>query len=120
MHSLEVKAAIARAADWLEANPEKHGAGILAVDARGFTVEPTDPAAKCFCALGRIAKEANLVTSPRDSNMYGLFHDFLQPLNISSVDIYIRNDRSGDFGYTDTGSIRGNPAVINYLREISK
>lgn len=53
----EQKAAIRRAADWLEANPDKHITCDLALDASGHATSPTGPEAVCFCALGRIAHE---------------------------------------------------------------
>lgn len=58
-----VRAAAGRAADWLEANRDKHITIQLALTTEGEIVTPTDPKADCFCALGRLAKELNLDAS---------------------------------------------------------
>jgi hypothetical protein len=52
-----VKQALIAAADWLEANPERHTTSYLALDSQGRTCNPDDPDAQCFCGVGRVAKE---------------------------------------------------------------
>lgn len=49
-----------RALDWLEANPDKHIRGEPAQNKYGMGCDPLAPSATCFCAIGRIAKEADL------------------------------------------------------------
>ncbi len=56
----ERRALMNRAIDWLEANPKHHIYGTYATDADGFKVSPGSASAKNFCALGRIAREADL------------------------------------------------------------
>jgi len=46
-----------RAADWLEANPDRHTTGALARTKEGQLCDPTGPDAYCFCAVGRIQYE---------------------------------------------------------------
>lgn len=52
--------AMAKAADFFEANPDKRIVDNLAETERGEVVQPSDPRACCFCALGRIAYECDL------------------------------------------------------------
>lgn len=52
-----------KALDWLDANPEKHTFGALAEDQHGKSVEPNDPAATCWCVLGRMVVEGALAPS---------------------------------------------------------
>lgn len=54
------KAAVLRALDWLEANPDRHATGNMAYDEYGNVVSVLDRYAYCFCTLGRIAKECNI------------------------------------------------------------
>jgi hypothetical protein len=93
------KEAILRAADWLEANPDKHIAGYLAANALGERVTSSSPEAVCFCAMGRIMKELNVATA----------NDTEIPRHVRRM-IYEENDRFGG---------KGNPAVITYLRELA-
>lgn len=119
----EVKGAVRRAADWLEANPENHVVGNLAVNASGRPTAPNGPGATCFCALGRIAREAK-IDVPVGAGYDGL-RDFLAPLQIGVSQIYGLNDEGtyyAKFGRAacGAGQDRGNPAVIPFLREISR
>lgn len=49
----ELLGAVAKAADWLEANPDKHIQGRYAVDDYGNGVHAAY--AKCMCAIGAVA-----------------------------------------------------------------
>ncbi|MGN6819442.1 MAG: hypothetical protein ACTHJR_12300 [Sphingomonas sp.] len=62
----DVVAGLARAADWLTKNPDRHIAGTLARDSYGDSCDPTNPNAQCFCALGRFANEMG-VAVPLDT-----------------------------------------------------
>lgn len=42
------------AADWLEANPDKHTTGAAARDANGAPIRAHLSDAVCFCAMGRV------------------------------------------------------------------
>ena len=53
----KIREAATRAADWLEANPDKHLQVNMAADKHGRPVSTTDPEATCFCAAGRLAHE---------------------------------------------------------------
>lgn len=57
------KKAILRAADWLEANPDKHIAEYFALDVDGNMVEPLDERACYFCAVGRLIREVGCIPS---------------------------------------------------------
>ncbi|MGN6819447.1 MAG: hypothetical protein ACTHJR_12325 [Sphingomonas sp.] len=90
----EAKAAALRAADWLEANPDRHVRGLLAATQKGYEVKPLDREAECFCALGRLAKEADIDAGGSDS--YLPFTEQLPGFdNIGLLSIYGPND-SGD------------------------
>ena len=56
----EIREAAARAADWLEANPDKQVRFKMAQNKYGDTVSTIDPEASCFCAVGRLAHELEL------------------------------------------------------------
>lgn len=106
------KGAILRAADWLEANPDKHIIAKLATNDCGWLVEPTGPMATCFCAMGRIAKEAGFVVPMTDCSPMARIGEAvgMTPSDVSLI--WVSNDAVG------TGS-RGNPNVINVLRRIA-
>lgn len=81
--------AIVRALDWLEAHPEKHIAHKLAEDDDGCYTAPTGVYAVCFCALGRIVKEADI--APTGAGW--LFDDFFTPLGINTATVHRINDQ---------------------------
>jgi hypothetical protein len=110
------KEAILRAADWLEANPDKHIAGSLAIDVLGQRCSPTSPLAECFCALGRIALEAN-VDSPPGTRSYDTINRAVGLDKEQSMDIWRVNDR--DLIPTNNVWPNGNPAVVAHLRRLA-
>jgi len=69
-----VRVAAGRAADWLEANRDKHITGQLALTTDGHIVPPADPKADCFCALGRLAKELS-INVPTNGEVYSRLAD---------------------------------------------
>jgi len=96
----DIKAAAARAADWLAANPTKHIARSLAIDAAGRKVAPTSDKAECFCALGRFARELNLPGN--DSSIYAEFFE----LKIDYDAIFEANDEDTVAPYENGGDRR--------------
>lgn len=91
--------AAGKAADWLEANRDRHIVGALALDSRGATVAPSNPDAQCFCALGRFAVEAgiNLSTVINDEPdvTYDPLNDVLKDEETGAsfvTEIYTAND----------------------------
>jgi hypothetical protein len=99
--------AILRAADWLEANPDKHITGDLATTDLGTPVSPTSSRATCFCALGRIAKEAGVHVIPRISGY--------EPIQKAAG---LTFDQSSDiWSMNDTASSK--TTVITYLRKLA-
>ena len=98
----DLKLAAARAADWLEANPTKHVARSLAIDADGNKVAPDDPTAECFCALGRLAVELGLEFPNPD-----VYYAF--PKSVPLDDIWEANDKGSPTQF-ETGSRRITPA----------
>lgn len=95
-----LKEGLIAAADWLEANPDRHIQGFLATDASGNGCHPTSPAAECFCAIGRVSHELKLGTTDNiDSSVYGEFDDLVQKaapgLNIISDHVVAANDQDG-------------------------
>lgn len=95
---MDIKAAATRAADWLAANPDKHIARSLAIDADGVKVPPTSDKAECFCALGRFARELNLPGN--DSSIYAEFFE----LKIDYDAIYNANDEDTVAPYENGGN----------------
>lgn len=83
----KIKQAAARAADWLEANPNNHITGRAAEDAEGEIVPTTSRKACSFCAIGRLAVELRL---PDISTNY---HPLYKVIGTrEATDIYSRND----------------------------
>lgn len=80
--------AIVRAINWLEAHPENHIAYQLAQDDNGFYTEPTGEHAVCFCALGRIIKEAQIPVQGTGWDLNGFF----TPLGINADTVHHIND----------------------------
>jgi hypothetical protein len=122
------KEAIRRAADWLEANPDKHMAAFYAANAAGDYVGPNHPDAECFCAIGRIAKECG----EAPTSMHGVDRDNRRWFyHISGLDgtqfaaIVKLNDAINERYDVDTMETaekplwRGNPDVIPYLRKLA-
>lgn len=60
MNHEQLKAAMAKAADFFEANPDKRVTLNLAETEDGRVAWVDEPKACCFCALGRIAYECGL------------------------------------------------------------
>ena len=114
-------AAMRRAADWLEANPDKHIAGHLADDKHRRPVpSPFDPRAACFCAYGRYmlelgepARIAYAHETPEAKNL-GVYQFMLQSYGVDFQAVYSRNDRK-DF----INPAGGSPKVIPYLRNLA-
>lgn len=79
-----------RAIDWLDENPERAIMGALARTEDGRATDPRDPAATCFCFLGRLCIEADL---PRQSyqNQY-LLEVWLLPLPTTTNKLASIND----------------------------
>jgi len=87
----DLKTAALAAADWLEANRDKHITGDLAIDASGNDVRYNDPDADCFCALGRLGKELGL--EPSDEYSYAELTRALAEVSIQPSEIFSENDR---------------------------
>lgn len=127
------KEAINRAADWLEANPDKHISASYAAGADGNYLFPLDPRAECFCAIGRIAKECEespFVRAEGEKNIGTPENPDVRKwmLHIAGLDggqfnqIVILNDELNE--RHDEGNVfkplwRGNPAVIPLLRKLA-
>jgi hypothetical protein len=106
------RTAILAAADWLEANPDKHISVELARTADGGRCSPNASVATCFCALGRIAVEAGyevpMYSRAQMSNIgdaVGLSHE-----QVSTI--WVANDSNPTVG-------KGSGAVIPLLRSIA-
>jgi hypothetical protein len=111
------RTAILAAADWLEANPDKHISGDLAQDADGNVVSPLDPEADCFCAMGRLIVESG---GPLNLNTMQVFGQIGRAVGIEDdvlTTIWMTND-SMSLEKLRHGR-RGNPAVIPLLRELA-
>lgn len=96
----KVRNALLSAADWLEANPDKHIASFLSVDKNGKTVPPTSKNAVCFCGVGRVCKELDLNLKRRESifdSLHNLFEEEAnQTIYFHTADkIVTANDRGG-------------------------
>lgn len=107
-----LKDALLRTANWLEANPDKHIIGHCAETAGGITADVGDPAACCFCAVGRLAKELGVGLdriSPFEEVQEVLTDE---GLDIECATIYGVNDASW--------GRRGNPRVIILLRKLAE
>lgn len=100
--------ALNAAADWLEANPDKHIDVNLARDENGVECHPSTPGATCFCAVGRVAKELEV---PVDANVYNFMNNLIGTDTVD--DIWATND---SWENLEDG---GNPAVIPLLRAIA-
>jgi hypothetical protein len=109
------RTAILAAADWLEANPDKHIAGDLAQDALGRVVGPLDPAAVCFCAMGRLVIESG---QPLDLDACKVFAQIGQAVGLDDealTVVWMTNDIHPIAKHGRSG----NPAVIPYLRSLA-
>lgn len=61
------------------------------VSPHGYEVSPLSPAATCFCALGRIAKESGA----KDTSFTGIesfLSEYLYPFNVTKRMVFDRND----------------------------
>lgn len=74
-----------RALDWLEAHPDRHVKRRYATDIVGRSCNPESPRAFCFCALGRITREAGI---PNRDHV-GVY---LKEIDVEAVDISAMND----------------------------
>jgi hypothetical protein len=116
----DIRTAITRAADWLEANPDNHIAFIHAA-------KPTDDGGykhvalqqgECFCATGRIMFELGLDFDEEDCGSFNAtLHAFNEqlmnlPMGITRVEIESLNDDNLDRSIPNRGN------VIKYLRSI--
>lgn len=100
--------AFCKAADWLEANPDKHTKGVMARDAEGTRVEPNAPEATCFCMYGRMLHELGLAEiegNGIDDNVR-IINDIV-PASLHFGIVAGINDRR----------LSGGNVVINYVRE---
>jgi hypothetical protein len=68
--TIPTRDAFIAAAKWLKENPRNHTQGSLAINRDGKRVRPNDPEAKCFCFLGRAAKEMGLANYPDWERMH--------------------------------------------------
>lgn len=109
-----VSEALNRAADWLEANPDKHIATQL-TERPG--ANPFDPRAQCFCAYGRFLKELG-TEGEKLWATEDVFATVQRRYDIDFVDVYQRNDRASRS--CPDGLEQGNPVVIPYLRELAR
>jgi hypothetical protein len=119
----DIRSALLRTADWLEANRDNHITGQFACDAEGREVLPDSSDATCFCALGRLFVEAGMSCDDYDSAWLGL-DDVLEPLNTDTTQVYDLNDSYDEkfnesLKFKHRAHFRGNPAVITYLRELA-
>jgi hypothetical protein len=107
------RTAILAAADWLEANPDKHCSGDMAQDNDGRNCNPMSGRAVCFCALGRIAREVNLRMPEEGVSEALTKHVGLTSEQVTSI--WMKNDDMSVILHDG----KGNPAVIPLLREIA-
>lgn len=113
----DLKNALLRTADWLEAHPDQHIAGARVIDPK--TGNHADYACfedrkeeLCYCAIGRLGVELGLPLTA-NSDAYQV-NDQVK----AGTEIEIINDQGvpSDAPLTNR---RGNPAVIPYLRELA-
>lgn len=115
-------AALRRAADWLQANPDKHISGHLAEDAKHRPLpSPFDPKAECFCAFGRYmvelgepARIAYEHATPESRDL-GVYQYIKQSYGVDFTEVYTRNDRKDH----DRDVRKASPHVIPYLRGLA-
>lgn len=114
-----LKQAIFAAADWLEGNQERHIKGSAAINAKGFNVDPTDPEAECFCAIGRIGKELNIKFDDGD---YSNFNAAFEPVDLNAQDFFYTNDGAkpwpGVIPFCPRENLSG-PEAIENMRNIA-
>lgn len=95
-----VERQVAKALDWLEANPRLHITGTMATAGPdGMAVDANSPAATCFCAMGRILHEM------RRSNFFA--DEVLQPLGIPHSAVMALNDLTDGSHLARVEAIRG-------------
>lgn len=95
-----VEKRVAKALDWLEANPRLHITGTMATTGPdGMAVDANSPAATCFCAMGRILHEM------RRSNFFA--DEVLQPLGIPHSAVMALNDLTDGSHLARVEAIRG-------------
>lgn len=108
--------ALLDAAAWLRANPERHIRGRMAVSISGEEVDPTDPSAECFCALGRIACELGRpggydAVSPFFGGFFKRSYEF----------VYVMNDNTREFRtMACRWELPGNPEVLDLLEKLAE
>ena len=120
-----VRQAFLDAADWLEANPDRHIAGYLAADKQGARCTPLDPDAACFCGVGRVAKELNLLGG---ASLYARLDAMVSEVapklteNKSVADNIVGvNDTDPRKSRTTICHVQpGNQRVIAHLRKVAK
>lgn len=114
-----VKAAAKRAADWLEANRDKHIRGRFAEDANGFRVSARSEDATCFCALGRFLHELpDELIGPTSAVSFDLLLAVLGDRLVLNIQ-HANDDDPADGNYSATNRGAGMAGVLA-LREISK
>jgi hypothetical protein len=102
-----------KAADWLEANHNRHIAGTLALNSEGRTTDPASGDAQCFCMVGRITKELNTFNDVEAIRHWPEEFTLIVPMNDSTRDYEtepacpIRKGRLSD-----------GKEVIKYVREV--
>ncbi len=95
-----VEKRVAKALDWLEANPRLHITGTMATTGPdGMAVDANSPAATCFCAMGRILHEM------RRSNFFA--DEVLQPLGIPHSAVMALNDLTDSSHLARVEALRG-------------
>ncbi|MGN6819443.1 MAG: hypothetical protein ACTHJR_12305 [Sphingomonas sp.] len=110
----QIRQAMERAADWLEANRDHHIRGYLSARKDGKETKPTFPDAECFCAVGRLCKE------------YGVNRTFELPISSSTMGAIIRaNDQALTKAETNNREVcgwrgQGGYAGIRALRRYAK
>lgn len=116
-----LRTALIRAADWLEANPDRHIQGRLAADEFGTPCTVDAPRAECFCAVGRVAREYGLSGT---TSVYTNLDDAFKQAGADrgSVDIFHTNDHGviGDRRMVCRRVNPGNRRVIKMLRRIAE
>lgn len=92
----KIRAAARRAADWLEANPDKHIIGNMAHDEQHNEVPANSPQAMCWCAVGRLAKELDNPAVDLDEGSYAPINEVLGAECVTTI--FTRNDRLREGG----------------------
>lgn len=97
---INIKEALLASAKFFEENPTRRITGDFAEDDHQNTVDPRGEEATCWCALGRIIKEADLPLDPGSPgeyrnpalDYYQNLWQALRPLGVGPQDVYHLND----------------------------